>query len=1279
MADIFLSHSSTDHDAASMIKSWIERDRKSWSVFLSKDKKYGIIAGQNWQDRLRAELQGCRLVLAIITVDWLASHWCFAEAVTATFRGKDFIGVLPYDLSESDLKKAPPIVHERQHQKINLTTGAGWKSLIYALDRSGLDPSNWFSIPKGVGPYPGFVAFEEKDAGVFFGRDQEITEYLDALNRLKVLDRAQALVISGGSGCGKSSLLKAGLIPRLRRQPDWLVIPTFDLSRDPINKLFLELRKIAQSIKADIDLPRTNLPQTAKGLFRLLQDIFGAFEDKVNKWILLPLDQSEVLLVNSEKREDSDASRLLSAVGQVLVSRKHKLVAVLTIRTEFMPILDRVLEKVRLKERSLRTITNLSEIIEKPAERFGIELKGGLTSLLVEDTRAAHALPLLAYTLRELNEKYGDNKILTVSEYKQLGGVEGAIEKKLKEALSDPKPDVKELNAFRSLFVRHLVKVDENAVEGERYLCTSVERKILPKNAERLVNRFVDARLIVSIEKNTIALAHDRLIKNWQSVPFKTWLVEDSDDRRFINNMNALLTAYVDGGPLLTGKQLLDAKEFQKRNITLKDDEPELYRFIKDSERAERGRQRKQKLLYMGTFFAALIFLILAVAAGWFYLEAIKQTKNAELRKLEAEHEAERVIRAAYNSQLARVSDLWRQNPSLSVDLLEDTISVPAHLQDFTWELLYYLSKKKCTTLFGHENKIFSVAFSPDGKTLASGSDDRTIKLWDPQTETLSATLKGHQGKVRSVAFSPDGNFLATTGEDKTIKLWDLKSREEIATLHGSDDYITTVAFSPNGNILGSGDYKTVVLWDLPTKRKRATLVGHRDYIFSVAFSPDGKTLASASADRTIKLWDPQTETLSATLKGHQGKVRSVAFSPDGNFLATAGDDQTIKLWDLESKRELATLSGHGSWVLSVAFSSNGKTLASAGVDKTIKLWDVNTKQERATLTGHGSIVRSVAFSPKTKKLASASEDKTVKLWKPEIGQERVSLSGHRNSVFSVAISPDNRNLASASEDSTIKLWDLQTGKESKTLKGHTGWVLSVAFSPDGKTIASASADKTIKLWDQETGKLHSTFDGHHNKIFSIAFSPNGRILASASSDIIKLLDPQTMQEISTFSEHTGTVRCVAFSPDGKTLASASEDKTVKLWDLQIGQERTTLIGHSDKVLSVAYSPDGNTIASASWDKSIKLWDAKTGEERATLTGHNDWVFSVAFSPNSETLASASSDRNIKLWDAKTGQERATLSGHSGYIFSVTFSADGKTLASAGDDRVIKLWGAPSP
>ncbi|MEG4107513.1 WD40 domain-containing protein [Microcoleus sp. S13_C5] len=580
---------------------------------------------------------------------------------------------------------------------------------------------------------------------------------------------------------------------------------------------------------------------------------------------------------------------------------------------------------------------------------------------------------------------------------------------------------------------------------------------------------------------------------------------------------------------------------------------------------------------------------------------------------------------------------------------------------------------KERNSLEGHSISVRSVAFSPDGLTLASASSDKTIKLWHLETQKPIATLIGHRSWVNSVAFSPDGKTLASASEDTTIKLWHLQSQTAIATFTGHRSTVRSLAFSPDGKILASADDMTIKLWNLESQTPIATLTGHHCTVWGIAFSPDGKTLVSASEDKTIKLWHVQSQTAIATFTGHRSTVRSVAFSPDGKILASASDDTTIKLWNLESQKPIATLTGHRSTVRSVAFSPDGKTLASASEDMTIKLWNLESQKPIATLTGHRSWVNSVAFSPDGKTLASASDDTTIKLWHLQSQKPIATLTGHRSTVRSVAFSPDGKTLASASEDKTIKLWHLQNQKIA-TLTHHSSWVNSVAFSPDGKTLASASDDKTIKLWHLETQKPIATLIGHRSWVNSVAFSPDGKTLASASEDTtIKLWHLQSQTAIATFTGHRSTVRSLAFSPDGKILASA-DDMTIKLWNLESQTPIATLTGHHCTVWGIAFSPDGKTLVSASEDKTIKLWNLQSQKPIATLIGHSSWVNSVIFSPDGKTLASASHDKTIKLWHLQSQKPIATLTGHSNSVISVVFSPDGKTLASASSDKTIKLW-----
>ncbi|MEG4057666.1 MULTISPECIES: AAA-like domain-containing protein [unclassified Microcoleus] len=606
---------------------------------------------------------------------------------------------------------------------------------------------------------------------------------------------------------------------------------------------------------------------------------------------------------------------------------------------------------------------------------------------------------------------------------------------------------------------------------------------------------------------------------------------------------------------------------------------------------------------------------------------------------------------------------------------------------------------KERNSLERHSKNVNSVAVSRDGLTLASASDDNTIKLWNLQTQTEIKTLTGHSNEVYSVVFSPDGKTLASASSDKTIKLWNLQTQTEIKTLTGHKDSVNSVAISPDGKTLASASSdKTIKLWNLQTQTEIKTLTGHSNSVYSVAFSRDGLTLASASSDKTLKLWNVQTQTEIKTLTGHSNSVNSVAFSPDGKTLASASSDKTLKLWNVQTQTEIKTLTGHSSSVNSVAFSTNGLTLASASHDGTIKLWNLQTQTEIKTLIGHSNKVKvkvwSVAFSRDGLTLASASSDKTIKLWNLQTQTAIKTLTGHSNKVNSVAFSTNGLTLASASHDGTIKLWNLQTQTDIKTLTGHSNKVCSVAFSPDGLTLASASHDGTIKLWNLQTQTEIKTLTGHKDSVNSVAFSRDGLTLASASSDkTIKLWNLQTQTEIKTLIGHSNKVWSVAFSRDGLTLASASSDKTIKLWNLQTQTEIKTLTGHKHSVYSVAISPDGLTLASASHDGTIKLWNlqsqtelktltgheellpsVRTQTEIKTLTGHSNEVYSVVFSRDGLTLASASDDKTIKLWNLQAGKEIKTLTGHSSRVLSLAFSPDGLTLASASDDKTIKLW-----
>ncbi|MEA5515388.1 NB-ARC domain-containing protein [Nodularia sp. UHCC 0506] len=577
---------------------------------------------------------------------------------------------------------------------------------------------------------------------------------------------------------------------------------------------------------------------------------------------------------------------------------------------------------------------------------------------------------------------------------------------------------------------------------------------------------------------------------------------------------------------------------------------------------------------------------------------------------------------------------------------------------------------------------ILSLAFSHNGKLLATGDVNGEIHLWQIDNGQAVLRCKGHAGWVHSISFSPDGKMLCSASSDHTVKLWDVFDGSCLKTLTGHHQRVRSVAFSPDGKIIASGSSDaTIRFWYTNSGECFQVLSGHENFVWSVAFSPDGRMIASGSEDKSIKLWDVNTGECLQTLLGHNRWVRAIAFSSDGKLLASGSGDRTLKIWETSTGKCLQTFTGHTQRLRSVAFSPDGKLVASGSGDHTVRLWSIADGQCLKNLHGHNSLLTSVTFSPNGTILATAGEDRSVRLWEVSTGSCIDIWQGYGSWVQSVAFSPDGKTLASGSEDKSVRLWNLETTQSLNTpphsmvLEGHRGWVCSVAFSPDGKHLASGSSDYSIKLWDVNTGQCLKTFQGHSRWIGSVAFSPNGLTLASCSGDYtVKLWDIITGNCLKTLQGHEGWLWSVQFSPDGVTLASASEDKTIKLWDITTGNCINTLVGHTSWVQGIFFSPDGKLLASASCDCTIRLWNVATGECLTTLRGHSSWVQSVAFSPNGEILASGSCDQTVKLWNLNTGKCQITIPAHQSWVWSVAFSPDGQILVSGGQDETMRLW-----
>ncbi|MXV78145.1 WD40 repeat domain-containing protein [Candidatus Poribacteria bacterium] len=612
-----------------------------------------------------------------------------------------------------------------------------------------------------------------------------------------------------------------------------------------------------------------------------------------------------------------------------------------------------------------------------------------------------------------------------------------------------------------------------------------------------------------------------------------------------------------------------------------------------------------------------------------------------------------------------------------------------------------------------HKPPCSSLAFSPDGRTLATGTHDGKIRLWDSETGAGKGTLTGqHTGWVNRLFFTPDGETLISAGAhwrgDRSIHLWDVKTWRHRAKLPlkvvGS-----AIAISPDGNVIAIGHSNEIGLWDVKTAKQIAR-VRHKKISFVsvslLAFSPDGELLAIED-DNDIHLWDTKTQQFRASLIGHESMVSVLKFSPDSKILAStsswyADQGTSVWLWDTTTGQHITTLLGHKEGVRLFEFSPDNNRLVSTSGDLTIRLWDINTRQLKSSLIGHKAELFSLEFSQDRNTLIARDWDANIHSWDLKTGEYKNVFTGQtyhttkfaqqeyeRLTWYSPAIfSADGKTLYCANADNTIWMCDINTGKLKKKLTGYTFQPYHVVFSPNKQTVANPGLDDTIHLWDMNTSKIKVTLKTDIEDVIPMAFSSDGKILASRGQHNIQLWDVKadTANMASKRSTLKQVMHLISFIQDRAPLRYqrqlANFARTVQNKNIRSEQYRATLKGHTGHVETVSFSPDGKTLAiggnwnntTQKYDTTIRLWNFYTAQSEAILTGHTSGIRCLSFSPDGKILASGSHDNTIRLWHISTHEKISILTGHTRVSATVTFSPDGKTLASGGYDNTIRLW-----
>ncbi|TDC79076.1 hypothetical protein [Streptomyces hainanensis] len=1044
----------------------------------------------------------------------------------------------------------------------------------------------------GDSPYPGLARFEPTDQARFFGRERLVDD-LAALVR----DRRFAVLV-GASGSGKSSLLRAGLIPVLRDATPETDRPAAIRILTPGEQ---PLRVHAPALK-----PAAGTRHT---------------------WVIV--DQFEELFTLCQSREERAGflDALLTAV-----ETDGRLRVVVSLRADFY---GRLAEHADLAE-AVREATllvapmrreELRAAIVKPAAAQGLIVERALTARVISDIEGEPGgLPLMSHALRETWRRRR-GRTLTLAEYEAAGGVHGAIAHTAEHFYTG-------LSADQSAITRHLLLRLITPGEGAQDTRRPTPRAELEAGEAAdigpLLAQLARARL-VTVDEDTVDLAHEALITAWPRL--HAWIDQDRQRLRVHRQLTEAAASWDelgrDAGALYRGSRLATAEEAfppERHDQLTTLERTFLTTSLETRHREQRMAARATRRLRVlaGTLSLLLVFSLVATTV------AVLQQRNATA--------AEQVARSR---QLAAQSvALLASEPDLAA-----LLAIEAYRTSPTAEATAGLYTAAALPLrhrlAAGDAPLWDLAFDSDGTLVTAGFDD-TLRRWDATTGALLGTVQGSPADgFGSALFSPDGRTLATTGEDGVIRIRGTATGEQLTAIGGPSGYLTPLAFNQEGTVLATGTPEgSLHLYDTATGQPLDTPAGLTTSSTWAAFTPDGATLAAVGPDRVLRAQNLASGDILPFPNDPDEGVLASTLTPDGRALAVTDGTGAVRIHDMSTGRLQLTLTDAEASMDGLAFSPDGTVLAIVGRDDSTRLWDVATGRTLATLGGHTGPVQGLAFSPDGATLATAGGD-GARIWNVDFGRGVPEIE-IPDDMSTAVFSPDGQALATMDGDGVVRVADARTGDTRATLTGRAEFAATLAFSPDGATLAAGN-ETDVLLWDAASGQSLTTvrLGGLLN---AVVFSPDGTVLATGDAGgAVRLIDRTTRRVRSSLSQADG-VRALAFSPDGATLA-ASGSGAIRLWDLAGNRTRTTLPSPGEAVSALAFSPDGATLAAASADDTVRLWDMGTSRTRATLTGLTDSVESLLFNRDGTTLTAVEGNGTVRRWQLTLPKPAEAISG----------------------------------